>query len=898
MAPATSSDSDDDAAYFLSIMQTEREVPNPEKPWMKHHKFVLVTSVDQINQIVDSAIAAGKCALDLETEGLDNRINYDANGAPQTVHQIVGYCLSYDGHTGYYVPVGHRVIEGEDNPNLPRDEVNAAIRRLCIAAQPVMDPSDPDPLGGKTWLEPPKVIIGFWHAKFDQEFLYPVTGIDFYHPDSFHDGYLASFVLYTNDVLGLKEKAAEKLRDPDGNPYEMIKLQELFIRGRDIEFAELDPREEGVVKYACSDGICTYKLCFESDIPTRVADKKFTGIYRLEKQVSQVIRVMERNRVKIDKAEVQRVMLEAQAERDEYERKIQALAESKGFHNFNPGSTKQLSDFLFGEDGLNLTPKPEKNEKSGNYKTDAKTLEGLIEDLPEDEAKDNVLVWIVKHRQIDKILGTYLTNMVNNTDELDQLRFQFNQTGAATGRFSAPAGDPAHGYGGVPPQGIPSRSDPKRPKCANSLRRTFVARAGYTLAKCDYAGQELRVVTNLSGEPVWMKEFIEGDGDLHSITARAFFGKEDVTSEERGAGKRANFALVYGGGPAAIMRATGCNKIEGKRRKQAFDKAVPTFAKWVENQHKSVKKELGVCTAFGRWLAIPDANSPDHQIQAACERYSTNYPIQGSGSDIMKISLVKMHKEFTKRGWLKVGGDDSVRMLLTVHDEVVFEIRHDLVPIVIPVIVEIMESPTFMARPAWKVPLVVEPLLGLAWDGKYDWGKMRHGRKAKPNEQPKEKEYAVEDRIYQCVPPWLTDILAFKGGHLVKPGTDELPEAPSPAVVEAIANAVASVPVKPAEVKPTSAPPPAVPPPPAPVATQDGGLAEFCIETLTRNTARIVSVVCMEARDVDAGKVLRLVDIHGNLLVDPRLQIRVDPDHFLREMRKYNLGVGRILGKS
>jgi hypothetical protein len=100
---------------------------------------------------------------------------------------------------------------------------------------------------------------------------------------------------------------------------------------------------------------------------------------------------------------------------------------------------------------------------------------------------------------------------------------------------------------------------------------------------------------------------------------------------------------------------------------------------------------------------------------------------------------------------------------MTVHDEVVFEIRHDLVPVVIPIIIEIMESPTFLAKPAWKVPLVVEPLLGLAWDGKYDWAKMRLGRKAKPGESPKEgKEYAIEDRIYQSVPPWLNGILAFE----------------------------------------------------------------------------------------------------------------------------------------
>jgi DNA polymerase I-like protein with 3'-5' exonuclease and polymerase domains len=1296
---------DDDFQQFLTGMKREREVPDPSKAWMKHHTFTLVTSLTQVHEIVDAAIAAGKCSLDLETEGLDNRIDFDESCQPHTIHDIVGYCLSYDGVEGFYIPVKHRVIEGDPDSNIhPTEDVEAEIKRLCLASQPVMDPADTDQLAGKKWLTPPQLVIGFWHAKFDQEFLYPVTGIDYWHPDSFEDGYLASFTLYTDDGdLGLKGKSAERLKDPDGNPYEMIELKELFIRGRKIEFKELNPRESGVVKYACSDGICTYKLCFEGDLITTAKGGKFGGTYRLEKQVSEVIRVMERNRVKIDKAEVMRVMEEATIELADYEKRIKALAESKGFRDFNPGSTKQLAEFLFGESGLNLSPKPGKNEKSGQYKTDAKSLQAIVDELPEDEAQDNVIVWVVKHRQIEKITGTYLESMINNCDKHDQLRFNFNQTGAATGRFSAPAGDPEHGYAGVPPQGIPSRSDPKRPKCANSLRRTFVARNGYTLSKCDYAGQELRVVTNLSGEPVWLKAFIEGNGDLHSITARAFFGKEDVTDEERGAGKRANFALVYGGGPQAIMRATGCNKIEGQRRKQAFDKAVSTFAEWVKAQHKKVKKDLGVFTAFGRWLAIPDANSPEQMVRAACERYSTNYPIQGclqprarvltrdgyqtvqdilasggagetwtgtcwapftvldkgewgyaeielkdgtiipcdtrhkalvvtdtgyiwrefdelqlgdkvatslaepvqfeglplppmshgdkatlepmmpdgcesefwfwmgyyygdgwkdssrgcltfvfgahetermhqcvgfwgrwglnpkicenthqpkdkistrycvnvwsvdlvrwltslgivdadahtkrlparlycepliyrhafirglmasdghkpnngnpymlhlcqvellrdtklllrtvgvessvygpyvnkedetiswrldinrrmykasvdadpgrlpkfsdmvvppfliqaliekygyvkarhfpteslynmylrmraggtvtlmtfkhlldvmgwsleqpiyaykrlrelrrleqcgptytlsvddplhrfeaegvitknSGADIMKISLVRLHKEFYKRGWLRNGGDDSVRMLMTVHDEVVFEIRHDLVPIVIPVIIEIMESPTFLAKPAWRVPLVVEPLLGTAWDGKYDWGKMCHGRKAKPGESPKEgKEYAIEDHIYQSVPPWLEGILAFAEGKLVV-DISKIPPTPAPSAVAVAPSAAAPAAAKPTVVKPNGGSGGAPPP-------KESDIVTFCIEMLTRNTVRLVSVVCMEARRIEGGKILKLVDTQGNLLVDPRLQIRIDPDEFSKEMINRNLIVGHV----
>ena len=530
-----------EAEAFFTTFTQERDTPNPEKPWMKHHKFVMPTSVEEVKQIVDAAIASGHCALDLETEGLDNRIRYDAEGNPFTVHKIVGYCLCYDGLTGYYIPVGHHV--DEDDPNVrPVADVESEIRKLCLASQPVLAEAETDKLGGRNIVTPPRVVIGFWHAKFDQEFLYPITGIDWWHPESFEDGNLAGFTILSSDKnLSLKAKSKERLHDPDGNPYEQIELKELFLQGRPIKFATLDPREPGVLKYAGADAICTFKHCFEGDLMTQAKSQKHLFTYRLEKQCCQALRVMERCQVKIDRDEVVRVLDEAQLEQIDYAKKIDALAKKFGFNDFNPASGKQLSDFLFGEHGLKLTPKPEKtSEGSDQYKTDAKTLEGLIDTLPDEDATDNVLVWIVKLRQIGKIVGTYLEGMLESLDTDNQVRVQFKQTGAATGRFSAPSGDPADGACSIPMHGIPARFDPKRPKCANSLRRVFVARDGYTLVKCDYAGQELRIVANVSGEPVWAKEFLEGEGDLHSITARAFFGKAEVTKEERSRGKSAN----------------------------------------------------------------------------------------------------------------------------------------------------------------------------------------------------------------------------------------------------------------------------------------------------------------------------------------------------------------------
>ena len=900
------------------------------KPWMKFHQFVLIKTVDQMKELVDRAIENGACSLDLETEGLDNRINYDENGKPYTVHKVVGYCISVRG-VGHYIPVRHSFEEGVDkDPNVPAAGVEEQIKRLCWAAQPEITEEGlaEDPFGSKKIKTPGKLIIYFWHAKFDQEFLYPITGIDFWHPQSFEDGYLAGYTVYTDDNhLGLKEKAKSNLRiqDPETeawHPYEMIKITELFerrIRKADIHFGELYPEEgSDVVAYGCSDGICTELLCESrpdvqwthlakvkvdyKEVVGKCLKKPFAATYRLEKQTVQAVRVLERTRGKIDKPGILGLLEEAKTELADYETKIKTLAETKGFKDFNPGSSGQLSEFLFSENGLNIKPKPPKNEASDQYKTDAKTLEKLFEAKPDVE----VLSWIVKYRQVDKIIGTYLESLAKNCDEEDCLRFQFKQTGAATGRFTAPAGQAEHGYSGIPIQGIPAKVDPKRPKVANSLRRLFIARDGHTLVKIDYAGQELRIVANLSGEPLWIKEFLEGTGDLHTLTAQSFFGphitKADKT--ERNSGKIANFSLIYGGGVQAIQRAVpGCDEAEAARKKASFDKSVPVFAKWVVKQHAYVKEHKGVYTAFGRFISIPDAAIKEgdklgngqlamkqdvRRIRASCERKSTNFPIQGSGADILKISLVKLLKELHKRRWLKNGGDDSVRMIMTIHDEIVFEIRNDRLQEAVPLVSAIMESPSDIV--SWKVPLIVEPLLGQSWDAKHDWDAIMAGKKPIPEwlEGTLQIGPARVDINSASLPPLerkplpSSDLAAVPDKEFPplspEDGLGELPIEELPPVKEEKKEAA---PKKPKE----------------PATTSKYPTAEFRIARAYLTRRSIYSVHEAIGRSIPLrtrGRTcwLRLLDGEGNLLIDVDSRFIVDPQKFSEELRERNLGSG------
>jgi len=905
----------------LGLKQEARGGVDPiVKPWMKFHEFRLIQQVDEVRDLVDHAIEHGRCALDLETEGFDNRIDYDEQGRPSTKHQIVGYCIGCQGR-GYYLPLRHNYDPnmGESNPNLPIDETNAEIRRLCLASQPILtaEGMDKDPYGSPSIETPPKVVIYFWHALFDQEYLFPVTGIDFWHPDSFEDGMVAAYVVLSEDKqLKLKVKAKQRLRikDPETGeitPYEMIEFNDLFTRRtpkHERKFANLHPNlDHNAVLYGCSDGICTELLCdaakdikwahtqagLKYDYKNTVAPamaNRYRGTYRLEKQTIMAVRVMERSRTKVDKAVIDELLEEAYVERQKYEDLIVKAAAAKGFEDFNPGSTGQLSEFLFTKKGLDISPKPDKNEKSGQFKTDAKTLESFVEKDPD---APEVLLQVVKYRQVDKIIGTYLKALAVNTDENDCLRFNFRQTGAATGRFTAPKGDAEHGFAGVPIHGIPARYDPKRPEVANSLRRLFVSHPGYTMVKIDYAGQELRVVANLSGEPLWLNEFENGSGDLHTLTAQAFFGSHITKADklERTAGKIANFSLIYGGGVQAIQRATGCDKVEAARKLEAFKKSVPTFARWVEHQHALVKKHKGVVTGFRRFISIPDANvrvgdldsrgnrvedgKLVRKIRASCERKSTNYPIQGSGADILKISFVRLVKELHRRGWLKRDGDDSVRMLMTVHDEIVFEIKDERVQEAVPLITEIMESPSTLAK--WRIPLIVEPLLGKSWEAKYDWLDMKAGK--------------------QEIPPWLEGKLDLG----VEPPklTQDITPTPKPA-------ASAETPVEaPAET------PTASPPTPAPTATEaqpkkpepsepKGEIVTFALPSkfLTRQSIRLVLKVLAGAVPIgpEVGqsrfKRLRVVDPGGSVLIRPKLGIFVDPERFRHGLRDCNLGPG------
>lgn len=328
--------------------------------------------------------------------------------------------------------------------------------------------------------------------------------------------------------------------------------------------------------------------------------------------------------------------------------------------------------------------------------------------------------------------------------------------------------------------------------------------------------------------------------------------------------------------------------------KANFDRAVPRFIAWGKGQHEKVKKDLGVWTAFSRWIAIPDANITPKQIndqlraneeaplpdkkaweqakkiRSGCERKSTNFVIQGSAADVIKISLVKLFKEFLNRGWTR-NGDDSVRMIMTIHDEIVFEIKHERLQEAVPIIVDIMEYPSQMVK--WRVPLIVDATIGQTWAADISWTAIMSGK--------------------EPVPAWLEGLVVPKPPEpkLELPKPEASPKAPEP-----------DKPLPTPEQEPVVSEARQGPPAPDPVHEEEDsadkgprfafakGVVFSISHTLLMraNSVEVVRIACQNAQHKD-GPVLQLTDDSGNILIPWRLKVHVDPDRLAKEMAERNL---------
>ena len=347
---------------------------------------------------------------------------------------------------------------------------------------------------------------------------------------------------------------------------------------------------------------------------------------------------------------------------------------------FNIASPKQLAIVLF-----ELMKLPALKKTKTGYSVDEEVLEELK------YKNEEIAKYLLDYRKLTKLVSTYIETLPKLVDKNERIHTTFNQTGTATGRLSS--NDPNL-------QNIPARSDE-----GARLREGFTAREGYFLASFYYSQIELRVLASVSGDENLIDAY-NNDLDLHDLTARKIFdlnSEDTVTREMRSVAKIVNFSIIYGKTPFGLSKELGISQGEAKLYIERYFGQYPKV-KELESKIIEEATEKGfVETIYGRKRAIPELKSNNKQVKNSGERMAVNTVIQGSAADILKIIMVKLHKEFE--------GNSEIFMNLQVHDELLFEIQEDKIDFYMEKIKKIMEEGVVLP----KVKLKVNGSYGKNW---------------------------------------------------------------------------------------------------------------------------------------------------------------------------------------
>lgn len=548
---------------------------------------------------------------------------------------MVGMSIAFQPGEAFYLPFGHR------SPGTPSLDLEGSA------------PTNLPPLGSEPMqrlvalLEDPRIRKIGQNLKYDLLVLrragVELRGIAF-------DTMIASYVLEP----GRREHGLDALALQFLN-HRTITYEELCGKGKNqVPIAECDL--DRVTTYACEDVDIPLRLrdLFEDELErTQLADL-FTEI---EMPLVRVLADMEWAGIRIEPEFFASLGARLERELGLIREEIYKLAGGE----FNIGSTPQLREVMFEKLGLPVI----KRTKTGPS-TDASVLEELA---AQGHAFPRLLL---EYRQLDKLKGTYvdaLPALIN--PETGRIHTSFNQTVAATGRLSS--SDPNL-------QNIPIRTE-----LGAEIRKGFVPEEGFVFLSADYSQIELRILAHLSGDPAFVEAFRQG-ADIHRQTAALVFGvsPEDVTPQMRNAAKTINFATIYGIGPFALAKQLDTSVAEARRFIDAYFERFPGVRRYLDEQIEYAREHGYVETLSRRRRYIPEIRSRDFNIRQFGERAATNAPVQGTAADIIKIAMIDIHRALNESAY-------RTRMLLQVHDELVFEVPHDEVDEIRELVRERME---------------------------------------------------------------------------------------------------------------------------------------------------------------------------------------------------------------
>lgn len=490
---------------------------------------------------------------------------------------------------------------------------------VCNQLKPFFEDSE------KTWIA--------HNYKFDYTVL-KQAGIDM--KGKVFDTMIAAYLIDANQRLKMDILAKKYLN------YTPIPIEKLIGKGKNQKSMDEIPYSE-VVSYACEDADITLRLY---DILQKELDKdELTEIARnLEFPLIQVLGDMEIDGIRLDTGMLDEFSDQLNNDLKDVENKI---FEKCGVE-FNLNSPQQLGEVLFEKMGI---PSGKKT-KTGQYSTAESVLVQLANDyeIPE---------MVLDYRSLSKLKSTYadaLPKLVHG--DSGRIHTSFNQAVAATGRLSS--SNPNL-------QNIPIRTERGR-----EIRKAFIPEKGYHILAADYSQVELRVIASISGDENMMMSFREGE-DIHARTASEIFGLEnlnDVTSEHRRKAKEVNFGIPYGVSAYGLASRLGISNNEGKEMIEQYFNRFPGVKKYIDDTIQFAKENGYVKTLMGRRRYIPDINSRNWNVRGFAERTAINMPIQGTAADIIKVAMIRIHDYLKKEGL-------RTRMLLQVHDELVFELHHD-----------------------------------------------------------------------------------------------------------------------------------------------------------------------------------------------------------------------------
>ncbi len=579
-------------------------------------------------------------------------VDTETTGIDATQAELVGISLALAPNRACYIPLAHGGTDmfAEKPEQLDKAAAIAALKPL---------------------LEDPSVLKIGHNLKYDMIILGRL-GINV---APFDDTILMSFVL----DAGLHGHGMDELA--------MLHLEHKCIAFKDVVgtgksqrgFAEIDLKT--ATRYAAEDADVTLRLWRR--FKPRVAGEGATRVYEMvDRPLAPVIAQMERHGIKVDRDRLAQLSSEFAAQMATLETEIHALAGMP----FTIGSPKQLGDVLFEQMGI----KGGRKGKSGVYSTDVTELEKIAADKASPGAviAARVLDW----RQLSKLKSTYTDALQAQINPATgRVHTSYSLTGAQTGRLSST--DPNL-------QNIPIRTEIGR-----QIRDAFVAEPGNVLLAADYSQIELRLAAHMADVPALKQAFADG-ADIHSLTAQELFG--EVNRDTRGRAKTINFAILYGISRWGLAGRLDVTPDEAQAMIDRYFDRFPGINNYIATTIEQVRERGYTTTLFGRKCHFSRIKSPVQHERQGAERAAINAPIQGTSADIIKRAMVRMGPALAEAGL------PHVRMLLQVHDELVFELPEGDVAAAKPVIERVMAT---AAEPAitLSVPLGVEIGTGKSW---------------------------------------------------------------------------------------------------------------------------------------------------------------------------------------